>query len=74
MERKVPIAILEWSSLINPESIEPFLPKAPPSTVEAIANTIIPVLLARTLKVIMFFVPVLYSKCREMTGNDGRIG
>lgn len=57
MERKVPIAILEWSSLINPESIEPFLPKAPPSTVEAIANTIIPVLLAWTLKVIMFFVP-----------------
>lgn len=49
VERKVPIAILEWSSLINPESIEPFLPKAPLST-----EQIIPALLTYNLKDIMF--------------------
>lgn len=64
MERKVPIALLEWSSLINPESIEPFLPKAPPSTVEVIANTIIPALLAYTRKDIIFLC----------FGDDGRMG
>ncbi len=64
VERKVPIAILEWSSLINPESIEPFLPKAPPSTEHNHSC-------AFSLHSERYYVFVLfsYSKCRKMKGE-----
>lgn len=64
VERKVPIAILEWSSLINPESIEPFLPKAPPSTEHNHSC-------AFSLHSKRYYVFVLfsYSKCRKMKGE-----